>query len=72
MPPLNTDFFINLDMENSEAEEGAVQTVFQGETYALSKGNSGYTAKLRRHMEALERLEKSRNSRRKGGQKGHK
>lgn len=55
---VNSNFFLNLDLESSEAEDGSIQTVFQNETYALSKDNSDYVKNLRRQLDALDRLKR--------------
>lgn len=59
MAALDTKFFLNLDLESSEVEEGApIQQIFQNETYVLSKDNSNYIENLKKQMAALDRLNK--------------
>lgn len=57
MAKMDTKFFLNLDLESSEAaDEAAVQQVFPNEIFVFSKDNSHYVENLKQQMDALDKL----------------
>lgn len=58
-PPIDKNFFLNLDVESPDEEmDGSLQTIFQNETSIMSKDNSDYVRKLKEQISKIDSLRK--------------